>query len=149
MNILLINESYHFVLKENCPPVPPANTSRTVSQAYNNWIVANNKARCYLLASMNEVLSAKHEAFETAKEIMESLQQMFGRPSEQERYEAVKEVMNCKMKNGSSVREHVLKMINHFNDADINGANIDEKTQFGMILETLSSAFFNLGQTML
>ncbi|XP_073277714.1 uncharacterized protein [Primulina huaijiensis] len=141
MNILLINESYHFVLKEDCPPVPPANASRTVSQAYNNWIVANNKARCYLLAAMNEVLRAKHEAFETAKEIMESLQQMFGRPSEQARYEAVKEVINCKMKNGSSVCEHVLKMINHFNDADINGVNIDEKTQVGMILETLSPAF--------
>ncbi|XP_073128834.1 uncharacterized protein [Henckelia pumila] len=49
--------------------------------------------------------------------------------------------MNCKMKNGSSVREHVLKLINHFNDGEINGANIDEKTQVGMILETLSSAF--------
>ncbi|XP_075475356.1 uncharacterized protein LOC142506092 [Primulina tabacum] len=142
MNILLINESYHFVLKEDCPPVPPANASRTVSQAYNNCIVANNKARCYLLASMNEVLRAKHEAFETAKEIIESLQQMFGRPPEQARYEAVKAVhsvkavMNCKMKNGSSVHEHVLKMINHFNDADINGANIDEKTQDKLCYES-------------
>ncbi|XP_073025153.1 uncharacterized protein [Primulina eburnea] len=52
--------------------------------------------------------------------------------------------MNCKMKNGSSVCEHVLKMINHFNDADINGVNIDEKTQVGMILETLSPAFLQL-----
>ncbi|XP_073128992.1 uncharacterized protein [Henckelia pumila] len=141
MNILLINESYHFVLKEDCAPAPPANASRTVSQAYNNWIVANNKERCYLLAAMNEVLRAKHEALETAKGIMESLQQMFGRPSEQARHEAVKAVMNCKMKNGSSVRDHVLKMINHLNDAEINGANIDEKTQVGMILETLSPAF--------
>ncbi|XP_075499086.1 uncharacterized protein LOC142537461 [Primulina tabacum] len=72
---------------------------------------------------------------------MESLQQMFRRPSEQARYEAVKAVMNCKMKNGSLVHKHVLKMINHFNDADINGANIDEKTQIGMIPETLSPAF--------
>ncbi|XP_073129712.1 uncharacterized protein [Henckelia pumila] len=141
MNILLINENYQFVLKEDCPPAPPANASRTVSQAYNNWIVANNKARCYLLAAMNEVLRAKHEALETAKGIMESLQQMFGRPSEQARHEAVKAVMKCKMKNGSSVRDHVLKLINHFNDAEINGANIDEKTQVGMILETLSPAF--------
>ncbi|XP_073061980.1 uncharacterized protein [Primulina eburnea] len=140
MNILLINESYHFFLKEDCPPVRPANASRTVSQGYKNWIVANNKARCYLLSSMKEVLSAKHEAFETVKEIMESLQQIFRRPSEQARYEAVKAVMS-KMKNGSLVHEHVLKMINHFKDADINGANIDEKTQVGMILETLSPAF--------
>ncbi|WKA05320.1 hypothetical protein VitviT2T_023294 [Vitis vinifera] len=66
---------------------------------------------------------------------------MFGRPSEQARHEAVKAVMNSKMKNGSSVREHVLKMIHHFNEVEINGAKIDEKTQVGMILETLSPSF--------
>ncbi|KAL6327640.1 hypothetical protein AAG906_022203 [Vitis piasezkii] len=108
MNILLINENYHFVLKEDCPPVPPANASKAVSEEYNRWIIANNKARCYLLAAMNE---------------------MFGRPSEQAHHEAVKAVMNSKMKNGSLVREHVLKMIHHFNEAEINGAKIDEKTQ--------------------
>ncbi|RVW76960.1 Retrovirus-related Pol polyprotein from transposon TNT 1-94 [Vitis vinifera] len=129
MNILLINENYHFVLKEDCPPVPPANASKAVSEEYNRWIIANNKTRCYLLAAMNEVLRTKHEGLETAREIMESLQQMFGRPSEQARHEAVKAVMNSKMKNGSSVREHVLKMIHHFNEAEINGAKIDEKTQ--------------------
>ncbi|KAL6321991.1 hypothetical protein AAG906_035911 [Vitis piasezkii] len=141
MNILLINENYHFVLKEDCPPVPPANASKAVSEEYNRWIIANNKTRCYLLAAMNEVLRTKHEGLETAREIMESLQQMFGRPSEQARHEAVKAVMNSKMKNGSSVREHVLKMIHHFNEAEINGAKIDEKTQVGMILETLSLSF--------
>ncbi|RVW45213.1 Retrovirus-related Pol polyprotein from transposon TNT 1-94 [Vitis vinifera] len=141
MNILLINENYHFVLKEDCPPVPPANASKAVSKEYNRWIIANNKARCYLLATMNEVLRTKHEGLETASEIMESLQQMFGRPSEQARHEAVKTVMNSKMKNGSSVREHVFKMIHHFNEAEINGAKIDEKTQVGMILETLSPFF--------
>ena len=72
---------------------------------------------------------------------MDSLQQMFGSPSEQARHEAVKAVMNNKMKNGSSVREHVLKMIHHFNEVEINGAKIDEKTQVGMILETLSPSF--------
>ncbi|WKA05324.1 hypothetical protein VitviT2T_023298 [Vitis vinifera] len=141
MNILLINENYHFVLKEDCPPVPPANASKAVSEEYNRWIIANNKACSYLLAAMNEVLRTKHEGLETASEIMESLQQMFGRPSEQARHEAVKAVMNSKMKNGSSVCEHVLKLIHHFNEVEINGAKIDEKTQVGMILETLSPSF--------
>ncbi|WJZ84548.1 hypothetical protein VitviT2T_004148 [Vitis vinifera] len=74
MNILLINENYHFVLKEDCPPVPPANASKAVSEEYNRWVIANNKARCYLLAVMNEVLRTKHEGLETISEIMESLQ---------------------------------------------------------------------------
>ena len=85
MNILLINENYHFVLKEDCPPVPPANASKTVSDKYDRWVVANNKARCYLLAAMNEVLRAKHEAFESANEIIKSLQEMFGHHYEKPR----------------------------------------------------------------
>ena len=141
MNILLINENYHYVLKESFPPVPSANASKAVSEEYNRWVIANNKACCYLLAAMDEVLRTKHEAFETASEIMESLQKMFGQPSEQARHEAIKDVMNGKMKNGSSVSEHVLKMIHYFNEAEINGAKIDENTQVGMILDTLSLAF--------
>ena len=141
MNILLINENCHFVLKEDRPPTPPTNASKSVSDKYDHWVIANNKAHCYLLAAMNEVLRAKHEALETASEIIESLQNMFGRPSDQAHHEAVKAVMNGKMKNGSSVHEHVLKMIHHFNEAEITCANIDEKTQVGMILETLSPAF--------
>ena len=44
------------------------------------------------------------------------------------RHEAIKAVMNREMKNGSSVREHVLEMIHYFNEAEINGAKFDEKT---------------------
>ena len=88
---------------------------------------------------MNEILRAKHQGLQIVREIMESLQEIFGRSSEQSRYEAIRAVMNSKMKNDSFVREHILKMINHFNEAKINGASIDEKTQLGMILETLFS----------
>ena len=39
------------------------------------------------------------------------------------------------------VFEYVLKMIHYFNEVEINGAKFDEKTQVGMILETLSPTF--------
>ena len=89
---------------------------------------------------MDRVLRTKHEAFDTVSEIMESLQKMFGHPFEQAHHEVIKAIMNSKMKNCSSVREHVLKMIHYYNEAEINGAKIDEKTQVGMILEMLSPA---------
>ena len=69
---------------------------------------------------------------------------MFGHYSEKAHNEAMKIVMSGKMKNGYSVRVHVLKMIHHFNEAEINGANIDEKPQVGMILETVFFAFLQL-----
>ena len=59
---------------------------------------------------------------------MESLKEMFKCLFEQSPYKAMRVVINSKMKNGSSIHKHVLRMINHFNEAEINGANIDEKT---------------------
>ena len=78
MNIILLCDNYKFVLTEECPPVPAGNATRNVREAYDRWIATNNKARCYLLAGMSDVLRAKHENMETAYEIMESLQRMFG-----------------------------------------------------------------------
>ena len=72
-NILLINENYHFDLKESCPPVPTTNTSKAVLEEYNCWVIANNKALCYLLVAMNEMLRIKHKAFQTTSEIMDTL----------------------------------------------------------------------------
>ena len=83
INIVLICENQKFVLIEECPPEPPANASRTVRGRYDSWINSNNKARYYMLASMNDVLRKKHEDMETAYEICESLQAMFWQQSNQ------------------------------------------------------------------
>ena len=58
---MLICENQKFVLIEECPPEPPANASRIVRERYDSWIHSNNKARCYRLACMNDVLRKKHE----------------------------------------------------------------------------------------
>ena len=141
INIVLICENQKFVLTEECPPEPHATASRNVREKYDSWQLANNKARCYMLASMNDVLRTKHENMETAYEIWESLSSMFGRQSDQSRHEATKAYLTTKMKKGSSVREHVLNMINLIHQAEIHGATVDEKTQVSVILESLTSDF--------
>ncbi|KAA0045350.1 gag/pol protein [Cucumis melo var. makuwa] len=45
------------------------------------------------------------------------------------------------MKEGTSVREHVLDMIMHFNIAEVNGGAIDEANQVSFILESLPKSF--------
>ena len=82
MSIVLICENYKFVLTKECPPKPAANTPHTIREAYDSWIQANNKPRCYMLAVMFDVLRIKCEKMEIAYEIMESLQTMFGQPSD-------------------------------------------------------------------
>ncbi|KAA0067044.1 gag/pol protein [Cucumis melo var. makuwa] len=92
-----------------------------VKDAYDRWTKANDKARLYILASMSDILSKKHEIMVTARQIMDSLRDMFGQPSIQIKQEAIKYIYNARMKEGQSVREHVLDMIVNFNVAEMNG----------------------------
>ncbi|KAA0056221.1 gag/pol protein [Cucumis melo var. makuwa] len=96
---------------EECPPFPTQNASQSVKDAYDRWTKANDKARLYILASMSDILSKKHEIMVTARQIMDSLREMFGQPSIQIKQEAIKYVYNARMKEDQSVREHVLDMI--------------------------------------
>lgn len=56
MNIALLYNNYKFVLMEDCLPKLATNVTQTVQYAYDRWIQANNKARCYLIACMSNML---------------------------------------------------------------------------------------------
>ncbi|KAA0040307.1 gag/pol protein [Cucumis melo var. makuwa] len=90
---------------------------------------------------MSDVLAKKHESLATAKEIMDSLKGMFGQPEWFLRHEAIKYIYTKRMKEGTSVREHVLDMMMHFNIAEVNSGAIDEANQVSFILESLSKSF--------
>ena len=115
MNAILVCEDLKFVLMEDCPPEPARNAGQAVRDAHQKWVAANEKARCYLLAGMSEVLAAKHEPMATTSLMLESLQGMFGQPSERQRHEALVLLMTAKMKEGTSIRENVLRMMTYFN----------------------------------
>ncbi|KAA0041899.1 retrovirus-related pol polyprotein from transposon tnt 1-94 [Cucumis melo var. makuwa] len=74
---------------------------------------SKQEARVYILASMSDVLAKKHESLATAKEIMDSLKGMFRQPEWSLRHEAIKYIYTKRMKEGTSVREHVLDMMMH------------------------------------
>ncbi|XP_050937748.1 uncharacterized protein LOC127148308 [Cucumis melo] len=111
INTVLIIDDLRFVLVEECPQVPAANAIRTVREAYERRAKANEKARAYILASLSKVLAKKHESMLTAREIMDSLQEMFGQASYQIKHDALKYIYNARMNEGASVREHVLNMM--------------------------------------
>ena len=86
---------------------------------------------------MSAVLAKKHESLITTKEIMDLLKGMFEQPEWSLRHEAVKYIYTKRMKEGTSIREHVLDMKMHFNIAKVNGGPIKEVNQVSFILETL------------
>ncbi|KAA0050233.1 gag/pol protein [Cucumis melo var. makuwa] len=126
LNKILVIDDLRFVLTEERPQTPASNANQNVREAYDRWVKANEKARVYIFASMSDVLAKKHESLATAKEIMDSLREMFGQPSWSLRHEAIKYIYTKQMKEGTSVREHVLDMMMHFNIAEVNGGPINE-----------------------
>ncbi|TYJ96919.1 gag/pol protein [Cucumis melo var. makuwa] len=59
--MILVIADLRFVLMEECSSLPTKNASQSVRDAYDRWTAANDKARLYILASMSDILSKKHE----------------------------------------------------------------------------------------
>ncbi|KAA0048791.1 gag/pol protein [Cucumis melo var. makuwa] len=110
-------------------PCIGANSLRRVFAWINIKVKTNEKACVYVPASMSDVLAKKHESLTTTKEVMGSLSEMFGQPEWSLRHKAIKYIYSRRMKEGTSVREHVLDMMMHFNVVEINGGAIDEANQ--------------------
>ena len=77
----------------------------------------------------------------TVYNIMMNLKEMFGDQSRAGRQEAMRALLNTKMAEGTSVQEHVLKMITHLNELEILGAEINGETQVDIVLMSLPESF--------
>ena len=78
---------------------------------------------------------------ELASDIMLSLKEMFGEQGRFARQETMRQIYNTKMAEGTSMREHYLRMISNLNTLKVLGANIDGKSQVDMILQSLPKLF--------
>ena len=66
------------MLTELCPPAPDNNSSKYDVEAYQKWHKVDEMTRCYILASMSNVLQHQHESMATAYDIMFNLKEIFG-----------------------------------------------------------------------
>ena len=55
--------------------------------------------------------------------------------------EIMRQIYNTKMAEGTSVREHCLRMISHLNTLEVLGTDIDRESQADMILQSLLESF--------
>ncbi|XP_022891748.1 uncharacterized protein LOC111406588 [Olea europaea var. sylvestris] len=81
LNIVLTAEKHKFVLDEVCLEAPKDDSTESQKAAYEKWHHSDKMAHCYILASVLNVLQQKHQNMETAFDIIESLQEMFGHQS--------------------------------------------------------------------
>jgi len=92
---------------------------------YDKWVKANDMAKCYILASMSNVLQHQHQYYTVASDIMFNLSEMFGSQGRLARQKAMREFLSTKMSEGTPVQDHLLKMFDHLNTLEVLGAEID------------------------
>ena len=138
---MLVGENIRYILNVPKPLVPNNTATRQVKAEYDQWVALNNKAIAYMLASMSDVFRAKFENQESTVEILDSLQEMFKKKNEQTYIEITRKYTTARMKTGTPVRDHVMMMTNYFTKAKLHGAEIDQVTQVGIILNSISPDF--------
>ncbi|XP_038714996.1 uncharacterized protein LOC120008684 [Tripterygium wilfordii] len=143
LDIVLTSEEYKFVLTEVCPELPEEGATEEQISAHKKWKKADEMARCYMLASMSDVLQTQHQNMTSAYDIIYSLKEMFGDQGRAARQTAMKTLLNTQMREGANVSEHTLKMISHLNELEILGADIDGESQIDIVLQALPDSCEN------
>ncbi|XP_030959072.1 uncharacterized protein LOC115981019 [Quercus lobata] len=140
-DILFLWEIAH-VINTEAPELALADANKAQRNAFNKWHEADEMAKCYIMASMTNVLQKQCQCLVIAPDMMLHLKEMFGEQSRSARQTAMKNLMSTKMVEGTLVREHVLKMmISFIHELDMLSAEIDSETQVDAILASLPDSF--------
>ena len=134
LDIVLTAEKHKSVLTQPCPNFPSLDDSLEEKQRYDRWQKSNEMTKCYILASILNVLQHQMQDVGLASNIMLSLKEMFGEQGHSARQETMRQIYNTKMAEGSSIREHCLTMISNLNTLEVLDADIDGESQVDMIL---------------
>ncbi|XP_009799032.2 uncharacterized protein LOC107768834 [Nicotiana tabacum] len=90
---------------------------------------------------MANVLHHRHQSMGSAYYMLESLKKMFGEKNRVAKQTSMKALLNIKMAEGSSIIDHVLKIMDLLNELEVLEAVIYKKSQVEMVLQTLPDSF--------
>ncbi|KAL5559350.1 hypothetical protein UlMin_035561 [Ulmus minor] len=144
--IILSFEKHKYVLEKDCQCVPKENASSEESMNFDNWVNSNEIARCYIMASMNNVLQKQHEGYLNTRDIMHNVDDMFSGQSVLVHQAAVRNLMNCKHKSRTPIKDHMLTVIGYLAEAQSHGSEIDADTQMEMFSSLCRKSSFRLGR---
>ncbi|XP_077232420.1 uncharacterized protein LOC143869744 [Tasmannia lanceolata] len=89
---------------------------------------------------MSNVLQ-QHVRMASSMDIMHNLRDMFGQQNRSAKQIAFKGLVFKKMVEGTSVRDHILKMMGYLNELEVLGAMLDGESQVDMVLASLPLSF--------
>ena len=132
--IVLSVEKHKYILTKKCPP-------KSNEDGRKRWIDSNDVARCYMIGSVSSTIQKQIENIKLARDILKKLEEMFRSQEIMARQSVVSNLMNSKMKSGTSVKEHMLKLMGFLSEAQDNGAEIDYATQVQMVFSSLPTEY--------
>ncbi|KAL8098527.1 hypothetical protein AgCh_031343 [Apium graveolens] len=139
LRIVLRIEKLEYVIDSPKPTEPAIDAHNDEHVVYHKWVDDANVAQCIMLASMNIKLQKQHEHMD-AHTILMHLQELYDVAGTTARYEISKELFGCRMSEGSSVNDHVLKMINLIERLGQLGFAMDGELSQDLVLQSLPSS---------
>ncbi|KAJ8477860.1 hypothetical protein OPV22_021587 [Ensete ventricosum] len=107
---------------------------------YVNYIDDFTLAKCYMLASMTPKLQRQHEGMDVDS-ILLHLRQLFEKQGRGQTYEISKRLFQARMTEGTSVENHVIKMIEWIEKLTGLGIVLEDNLCVDLILQSLPDSF--------
>ncbi|KAJ8768375.1 hypothetical protein K2173_021528 [Erythroxylum novogranatense] len=141
LDIVLQYERISWVLTKNEPtPLGGASTLEQVQQ-HERWQNVDKTTKCYILASVSDMLQKKIACMKTVGAMFYHLHEMFGVRTRSARVKAIQTFHNLRQRPGEPVRDYMMKVISAVTEAAMLGVDMDADTQMIMIINSLNSFF--------
>ena len=111
LKVVLASEKILYVIEKSLPLTLLEDSSPEEYEVLSKWKDDDMQARCIMWASMSTEIHRQHEKYNSAREILLHLQELFGEHSRTARYEISKRLFRAKMREGEEVGAHVNSMI--------------------------------------
>ena len=140
LKIILSSEKISYIL--DTPGLNPLGDDATEEDmaTYKIWQNDSLTVKCIILASMTNELQRQHESMDT-QSILINLKDLYGEQSRTARYEVSKQLFHARMTEGTSIQEHVLKVIDLITRLGQLGFIMDGKLNQDLILQSLPESY--------
>ncbi|KAJ0890633.1 putative RNA-directed DNA polymerase [Helianthus annuus] len=128
-----------YILDGPVPTEPESNTTaaRKALEKHNEDAI---EVACLMEATMSPELQKNMED-KDAYDMIQQLKGMFQKQARQERYDTMKQLISCKMQEGSCVSTHVLKMKGYIDQMNKLGYPLQDEMAADFILNSLPSSY--------
>lgn len=141
LKIVLDFEKLTYVLEHSPPAGVNDDATEEEKITLQKWRDDDLKAKYYMITSMSDELQKQYKNISHAYEIHARLDKLYGAKSRISRYRILRDLFQTRMTEGSSVHDHVLKMINMVEKLEDLGIGMDNNVYIDLILQSLPESF--------